>query len=207
MLVFLVQGLALGIAAASQPGPFQAYLLNRTLRFGWKRTVPAAFAPLISDGPIIILMAVLLTQAPAWLLTGLRIAGGLFLFYLALNAYRSGKASHAVKTIPSSRQSILHAACMNLLNPNPYIFWAAVAGPILLQGWKESPGYGVSFLIGFYGALIGGFVLFSAFCAAAGRLGPRATRWMGLGSALVLFGFGLFMVVHAVAVLAAGFSG
>ncbi|MBK7455571.1 MAG: hypothetical protein IPJ46_18150 [Anaerolineales bacterium] len=42
-------GIGYGLAAASQPGPFQTYLISQTLTRGWKRTLPAALAPLVSD--------------------------------------------------------------------------------------------------------------------------------------------------------------
>ena len=83
MLVYLTQGLLLGGMAAAQPGPFQAYLLSQTLKNGWRRTMWAAFAPLLSDGPIVILVVLILTQTPDWFLTLLRVAGGGFLLYLA----------------------------------------------------------------------------------------------------------------------------
>ncbi len=71
MWLFLIQGVAFGLAAAAQPGPFQAYLLSQTLRNGWRATLPAALAPLISDGPIILITFLLLSRMPAWLQRGL----------------------------------------------------------------------------------------------------------------------------------------
>ena len=46
MLFYFLQGATLAISAAIMPGPYQAYLLSQALRHGWKRTLPAAFAPL-----------------------------------------------------------------------------------------------------------------------------------------------------------------
>ena len=73
-LVLLGSGFA--AAAAIQPGPLQAFLLSRVLRDGWRRTLPAAFAPVLSDGPIALLMLFLLRAMPVWLQSGLRVAGG-----------------------------------------------------------------------------------------------------------------------------------
>ena len=53
MLLYLILGFALAFAAAVQPGPIQAYLVTQALSHGWRRTLPAAFSPLVSDGPII----------------------------------------------------------------------------------------------------------------------------------------------------------
>ena len=51
--VYVIQGIGYGFAAAVQPGPFQTYVIAQTLNSAWRNTLPAAFAPLISDGPII----------------------------------------------------------------------------------------------------------------------------------------------------------
>ena len=56
MILYLLQGVTLSIFAALMPGPFQTYLLSQALKNGWKRTLPAAMAPLVTDGPIIVLV-------------------------------------------------------------------------------------------------------------------------------------------------------
>ena len=66
MWLYIVQGIGYGLAAAAQPGPFQTYLISQTLVKGWKRTLPAALAPLLSDGPIIALCLLVLSQVPIW---------------------------------------------------------------------------------------------------------------------------------------------
>ncbi|NJN98663.1 MAG: LysE family transporter [Anaerolineales bacterium] len=78
-----MQGLTLGLSATAAPGPFQAFLLGQALKHGWKQTLPATLAPLVSDGPIIFLVLLVLTQTPLWFLNGLQIVGGLFVLYLA----------------------------------------------------------------------------------------------------------------------------
>ncbi len=66
MWIYLLQGIGYGLIAASQPGPFQTYLISQTLTRGWKRTLPAALAPLVSDGFIILVCVLVLSQAPDW---------------------------------------------------------------------------------------------------------------------------------------------
>jgi len=200
LFVYLWQGLLLGGTAAAQPGPFQVYLLGQTLKNGWRRTLLASFAPLLSDGPIILLVLLVLTQTPDWFLRGLQIVGGFFLLYLAFKAWRAYRT--AVFKQPeidegAAQQSIFEAALMNALSPNPTIFWSTIAGPILLQSWRLSSGYGLSFLLGFYGALIGGFMAFVLFFAAAGSINPRVNRLLTLFSAVALFSFGLYQLSQA----------
>ena len=199
LLAYLSQGLVLGGAAAAQPGPFQAYLLAQTLKNGWRSTMWAAFAPLLSDGPIVAVVLLVLTQTPAQLLTLLRLGGGIFLLYLAWGAYRGmADTKTADATHPpapeTTRRSIAKAALMNALSPNPWIFWATIAGPILIEGWRQGPGVGVSFVVGFYGTLIGGFLGFVALFATVGRLDKRLSRVLSAISALALAGFGLYQL-------------
>ncbi len=200
MPTYLIQGLLLGGAAAVQPGPFQALLLSLALSGGWRRAVPAAFAPLISDGPILILVLVVLTQVPAWLVSVLQVGGGLFLIYLAWGAYRAAQSAGTIDpdSLPSPNGSILKAALTNFLSPNPYIFWATVAGPILISAWRQAPINGLAFLLGFYTALIGGMILFVLLFSAAGQISPQVNKALAWLSAVALFAFGLFQLVRGV---------
>src|SRR5512137_840532 len=91
MFLYLLQGLTLGMSAAATPGPFQAFLLNQSARIGWRRTLPAACSPLISDGPIIVLVMLILTSMPWWFIETLRFGGGLFLLYLSRTAFRAAR--------------------------------------------------------------------------------------------------------------------
>jgi threonine/homoserine/homoserine lactone efflux protein len=196
MLIYFSQGLVLGGAAAAQPGPFQAYLLSQTVQNGWRGTLWAAFAPLLSDGPIIFLVLFVLTRLPDSFLVGLQIVGGFFLLFLASRAFLALRRPSfgAEAPMETKRFNIFEAALMNALGPGPYIFWATIAGPILLTSWRQSVDWGLSFLIGFYGALIGGFMGFVFLFAAAKRLDPRMNRMLAVGSAVALLSFGLYQL-------------
>lgn len=196
MLFYLIQGVGYGLAAASQPGPFQMYLISQTLTRGWKRTLPAALAPLISDGPIIVLCLLVLSQVPAWMQRFLYIAGGLFILYLAYGAYKSWKNfdEHLPSAESGTQKSVLKAALINALNPNPYIFWMLVTGPILLRGWRESPAHGIGFLAGFYGMLIAGMAAIILVFGTTTRLGPRFNRALLGISSIALAGFGVYQL-------------
>ena len=148
MLAFLLQGATLGFSAAVSPGGFQAFLFAQTAQGGFRRAWPSAFAPLISDGPIIALVLIVLTQAPTGLLRGLHIAGGLFLLYLAWGALRSFQ-SYSASSVPApttTGRSLGKAVVTNGLSPGPYIsgvWWLArfccglgMRGPC--KGWRFS---------------------------------------------------------------------
>lgn len=195
---FLLQGLTLGFSAAVQPGPFQAYLLAQTLKLGPRRALPLTLAPLFSDGPIIALILFILVQLPTWLVRGLQVVGGLFLLYLAYRAFRSAQVSIVLTAealaAHGPARGLLESTLMNLLNPNPYIFWSLAGGAVLLEAWRQSPLSALSFLAVFYLTFIGGMITFIFLFAAAQRLNPGLTRTLNLVAALALAGFGLFQL-------------
>jgi threonine/homoserine/homoserine lactone efflux protein len=196
MWLYILQGIGYGFAAGVQPGPLQTYIISQTLTKGWRRVLPAALAPLISDGPIITICLLVLSQLPLWLQRFLYVAGGLFVLYLAYGAYQSWKNFDPnISSIESGTQrGILKAAFVNILNPNPYIFWTLVTGPILLAGWRETPIHGVGFIAGFYLTMILSLVTIILLFGTARQLGPRVNRVLLGISAIALFCFGLYQL-------------
>jgi threonine/homoserine/homoserine lactone efflux protein len=195
VLALFLQGLGYGFSAATQPGPFQTFVISHTLQRGWRRALPVSLAPLISDGPIIALMLLVLSQVPPWLIRGLHIVGGLFVLYLAWGAYRSWRQDEAapVETAPS-QQGLLKAAATNALSPGPYIFWGTVTGPILVAGWREMPANGIGFLLGFYVAMVGTLTGLIVVFGTARQIGPKVTRALLGISAIALAAFGLYQL-------------
>ncbi len=196
MIVNLVLGITFGFAAAVQPGPFQTFIISRALYNGWRATLPAAFAPLLSDIPIVALVLLVLMRVPGWMEHVLHLAGGLFVLFLAFGAYRSYKNYTVARsvTLRSARQNLLKAALVNFLNPNPYLSWSLVMGPLLLKAWSEQPVNGVALAGGFYTAMIvtvmGIMILFSTIR----RLGTKVNRiFIGI-SAIALTCFGLYQL-------------
>ena len=194
MILYLIQGLSLGFGAAALPGIMQAYLLSETMRNGWRRTLPASLAPILSDGPIIALLLLVFTQAPDWFLLIIQFIGGGFLLYLSWSAYRAFKnfdLNAQMENAPK-QQSLLQASLTNLLNPNPYIFWGTIGVSLLLEAWHSSPRFGVVFLLAFYVTLIGGFATQIMLFDLARRAGSQVARTLMGISAIVLFVLGLF---------------
>ena len=196
MWLYLIQGIGYGFAAAAQPGPFQTYIISQSLAKGWRKTIVAALAPLVSDPPIVTLCLLVLSQVPAWFQRFLYIAGGLFILYLAYGAYKAWKGFDA--NLPNSesetRQSVWKAAMMNALSPGPYLFWSLVTGPVLMRGWRETPIHGIGFLAGFYVTLISGLGVIILIFGIARELGPKVNRALLGISAIALFVFGLYQL-------------
>jgi threonine/homoserine/homoserine lactone efflux protein len=196
MWLFLLQGIGFGFAAASQIGPFQTFLISQALTRGWKRTLPGAFAPFLSDGPIVLLSVLVLSQLPEWTQRVMYILGGLFVLYLAYGSYKSWRSFDETYIHPelSGQQTIFKAAMTNLLSPGAYLFWMFVTGPILVQGWREAPINGLGLVIGFYSSFILCLIAMIIVFGAASRLGPKLNRALLGISCIVLFGFGMYQL-------------
>jgi threonine/homoserine/homoserine lactone efflux protein len=118
--------------------------------------------------------------------------GGVFLLYLAFNAYKTWSTfNQSEKQDVSNQKNVFKAVIVNLFNPSPYLGWSLVMGPLLIKGWSENPANGIVLLIGFYSSMIIYSTIMVVLFAAAGNLGPRINR-ISIGIsviALVIFGF------------------
>jgi len=196
MLPHVVLGATYGFAAAVQPGPFQTYLVSSTLSYGLRRTLPGVLAPLLSDVPIVTLVLFVLTRVPPAALLVLRLAGGVFLLYLAAGAYaafRPYRPPHVHQPSQPTRP-LVKAAVVNLLNPNPYISWSLILGPLLLDAWRAAPAYGIGLLVSFYATMMATTALMLVPFAGARALGPAIGRAALGASALALAAFGVYQV-------------
>jgi threonine/homoserine/homoserine lactone efflux protein len=196
MWTYIVLGIGYGFAAAVQPGPLQTYLISQTLLKGWRRSLPAVLAPLISDGPIIALCLFVLSQVPSWLQKFLYITGGLFVLYLAYGTLRSWKFFNPRSPVTETRseQSLLKAVLTNILGPGAYIFWTLVTGPVLIRGWRETPANGIGFLLGFYVTMVLSLCMILIVFGSARQLGPKVSRALLGISAIALFCFGMYQL-------------
>ncbi len=196
MISFLLQGLTLGFAAGAQPGPFQTYLISQTLSQGWRRAWVAAFAPLVSDGPIVALVLLALNQVPDWFQRVLQIAGGLFVLYLAWGAHKAWKTftPDAENTPQPGPHSLLNAAMTNALSPSPYLFWSLVLGPLIVTTWRENPSDAVLIVLAFYFAMIGLNIAVVLLFGQAARFGNQVRKVMLGLSVLALAGYGGFQL-------------
>lgn len=227
LIVYFFQGAALGISAAATPGPLQSYLISQTLIGGWKRGAPAAFAPLISDPPVVFLIVFVLNQIPAEFLSVIGILGGSFALYIAYGLIRDWRHKmikseqtnpgqpeipvHANDEVSPQNQNMKHltakqstfsilgkAVGMNVLSPGLYFFWTLINGPLLLSMLETSTMSGISFILGFYLLITGGLLIIVFTFNFARRLGPRVVRVLTLLSIIVMVIFGIALLVRGV---------
>ena len=199
MLEYLIIGISYALSAALQPGALQAFFLAKIAENGWRRTLPAAFAPLVSDGPIALIAIILLESLPVSFRDYLQLAGGLLLLYLAWRSLRGLKKEPDPddESNTSRPKTILQAALVNLLNPNPYLGWSLVMGPTVLDAWGKQPGYAVALLLAFYITMISASMVLIYLMGRALLLGPNTRKSLTLVSALLLAGLGLYFLYLA----------
>lgn len=200
---YLTTGFSYALSAVSIPGALQTNILSVTLRFGWRRGIVTIFSPLISDIPIAFLMIVILGSLPDAALNAIRIGGGLFLWYLAYNAYQQIRAGATFKAdgrveLESVRAVLFKAVMINLLNPGPYIFWGALNGPTLVAALRESLGLALVFLLAFYGTFLGGLALLVLLFDRLGSISPLVTRRILTFTILLLSFFGARLIFEGV---------
>lgn len=200
MLSYLLFGITYAFAAAIQPGPFQTFIISQTLKNGWKRTLPAAFAPVISDGPIIVLVLFILSNVPQWLLRFLQIGGGLLLLYLAYSSLKSFLNFDRLKKPEDNKtyNTLFKAVLVNVFNPAPYIGWSLIMGPLFIKGYRDASVNGIALITGFYITIVLSQMGIILLFGLARNLGPKVTH-ITLGIATVgLAVFGVYLLWQGV---------
>lgn len=143
-------GLTLGLASALAPGPLVVLVISETLKGNWKNGLLISISPLITDPLIITLVILIISELSNKILGYLSIAGGFFLLYLAFE-----NITFKMNEIPSSGKSLFKGVVTNFLNPNPYIFWFTVGGPLLIKSWSVNKIFALLFILSFYISFIG----------------------------------------------------
>ncbi len=196
MLRYLLIGASFALAAGLQPGPLQAFFLSRVTKDGWQRTLPAAFAPLLSDGPIALVALTLLSYLPDGFRDLLQLAGGMLLLFFAWSSLRDWKNYQEIEVEEpqSGPKTILQATLVNLLNPNSYLGWSLVLGPAVLAAWNEGPRFAVLLILSFYITMISVSMVLIILMGKTLTLRSEARRSLILVSALLLAGLGIYFI-------------
>ncbi len=137
----------LGVTAGIQPGPLSALVIREASNKGFAAGAVASFAPMATDLPLILAAVLLLrplSDYPA-ALTALSVAGAAYCCWLAWETWTL-PALAAAKSAPAAG-SFRQAVMVNLLNPNPYVFWFTVGGAYLTRGIAEAVTFAVVFLV------------------------------------------------------------
>lgn len=195
MTQYLLLGWGFAFAASIQPGPLQAFLLSRVAAAGWRRTLPACLSPLLSDGPIAVIVLLALGQLSAAVQQLLRAAGGVLLLYFAWVTFRQWRGPIEQRSQDSAPRTLFQATMVNVLNPNPYLGWALILGPSVLTAWRQHPANAVALIVAFYGTMVAMLALFIVLVGTARFLGPRGQRGLLVASAIILALLGASLLI------------
>ena len=190
-VALLALGLSLGTSGGLAPGPLTTLVVSETVQGGTRAGAAVAVAPLLTDGPILLLTGLALRQlgdvGPA--LGVVSLIGAAFLVWLGWQTMRAEPAG--LEPDPElARGSLRRAVGTNLLNPHPWVFWITLGTPTTLQALEHGAATGAGFLACFFGGLVGTKLLMAL---ALGRMRrffvSRAWRVVmgALGAALMAF--------------------
>ena len=199
MIKYILIGGGFAFAAAVQPGPLLAFLLSRVTVSGWRRTLPAAFAPMISDGPIAIFILIVLNRFAGGFEHILKAAGGILLLYFAGSTFliwRREKTGIALE-VPSAPKTLFQAVAVNIVNPGPYLGWSLVLGPLTIEAWSQSHGYAIALVTSFYVTMVLSLSLIILLFGTTSFLGPQGRRALMLASSVALAGIGVYQLLSA----------
>jgi threonine/homoserine/homoserine lactone efflux protein len=191
LLSFFLQGAGIGVLAALSPGPFQSLVIAQSLLGGWRRAAPVTFGPLIADIPIAITLVLVMSQVPEGFLRFVKLAGAALLLFLAWGLWReirsrTEKEGSTEAPAQSPWRGLVQGVLMIFLSPGPYLFWAAVLGPLLLDALALSQLHGILFLLGFYGFSIGGLQLLALILGRIGEISAAGRRVLQFSSLLLM---------------------
>jgi threonine/homoserine/homoserine lactone efflux protein len=191
----LLASFALGVAAGLTPGPLHSVILSTALRRGARPAARYAFAPLISDTPPVLLSLFAAAALPDPVLRGMAIVGGLFIIWLGVRAGGMPEGREFEEVEDSAAKDYLKGAFLNMVNPNPWIFWLGAGAPLLSRAFDGGVGVGIAWLALFYLGLVGVKVVF-AVVVGRGR-SALAGRWLHrtvVASAVLMAGIGVWLI-------------
>lgn len=194
--LFLSGALLLNIT----PGPDMAFTLASSARGGTRAGIAAAFG--VGAGALGWAIAAAaglaaLLAASDHALTIIKIAGGLYLLYLAVRVIMEKKAPPEMSGAGGGLKAFRAGMFTNLLNPKVGLFFLAFL-PGFVQPEAGSPAFQI-FILGAIFSFTGTCVLIMV-AAAAGALrarlveNPRAQKGMKALSASVYGGLGLYLL-------------
>jgi threonine/homoserine/homoserine lactone efflux protein len=195
----VLAALGIGVALAAAPGPVQAVVLAEAVRGGLGRGLQAVAGVHATFGLLLVALAmgVSIARPHGVVLCALEMAGGALLVWLAFDGVRSepqgGTGEFRRRLHPAVRGSL-----SIVLNPGGWLFLGAVASPLLATA-SQRGGTGGAVLTAL--ALVIGAALGDVALAFAGGWGLRrmkggVSRTIRLGLALILGGFGVWLILR-----------
>jgi threonine/homoserine/homoserine lactone efflux protein len=189
----------LGVALGSSPGPVQLLLFSEASRGGVGRGLRAMAGANATFGAMMLLLAAGLSSlepGPTFLRI-VKIVGGAFLVFLALDALRESRRPEVTEGSRPGLHPTARGIIAVLLNPGVYVFLATTGTAVAADAADEGGrGLAVSTALAL---LVGVSVMDSAMVllgAGAHRVSDRLLRFLGDVLAVGLGALGVWLVVQ-----------
>ena len=199
ILGLAIAGATLGLVEGIKPGPLLTMVIRETLSGGLRAGLWTAAAPIFTDGPLVVFSLF----AAAWIATNpsalllITVAGAIFLAKMGYECFGLEPPDLDADSPPPSG-SFFRGVITNLLNPNVYVFWFLIGGPLMAKHADEEilapVAYAITFLVTIMltKATIAYFIH-----RASGKISPNAYRRLLALCGIVMIGFSLYYATEA----------
>ena len=199
MLGLAIAGATLGIVEGIKPGPLLTMVIRETLSGGLRAGLWTAAAPIFTDGPLVIFSLF----AAAWIATNpstllaITLAGAIFLAQMGYECFGL-EPPNMDEDAPPPTGSFLRGIITNLLNPNVYVFWFLIGGPLMASAADEeilAPiAYAITFLVTI---MLTKAAIAYAIHRASGNISATVYRRLLAICGIVMIGFSLYYAMQA----------
>ena len=203
ILGLAIAGATLGIVEGIKPGPLLTMVIRETLSGGLRAGLWTAAAPIFTDGPLVIISLF----AAAWIATNpsallvITLAGAIFLAQMGYECFGL-EPPNMDEDAPPPTGSFLRGVITNLLNPNVYVFWFLIGGPLMASAADEeilAPiAYAITFLVTI---MLTKATIAYAIHRASGNISAIVYRRLLAICGLVMIGFSLYYAMEAYGLL------
>ena len=199
ILGLAIAGATLGIVEGIKPGPLLTMVIRETLSGGLRAGLWTAAAPIFTDGPLVIFSLF----AAAWIATNpsallvITLAGAIFLAQMGYECFGL-EPPNMDEDAPPPTGSFLRGIITNLLNPNVYVFWFLIGGPLMASAADEeilAPiAYAITFLVTI---MLTKAAIAYAIHRASGNISATVYRRLLAICGIVMIGFSLYYAIQA----------
>ena len=203
ILGLAIAGTTLGIVEGIKPGPLLTMVIRETLSGGLRAGLWTAAAPIFTDGPLVIFSLF----AAAWIATNpsallaITLAGAIFLAQMGYECFGL-EPPNMDEDAPPPTGSFLRGIITNLLNPNVYVFWFLIGGPLMASAADEeilAPiAYAITFLVTI---MLTKATIAYAIHRASGNISATVYRRLLAICGIVMIGFSLYYAIQAYGLL------
>ena len=199
ILGLAIAGTTLGLVEGIKPGPLLTMVIRETLSGGLRAGLWTAAAPIFTDGPLVIFSLF----AAAWIATNpsallvITLAGAIFLAQMGYECFGL-EPPNMNEDAPPPTGSFLRGVITNLLNPNVYIFWFLIGGPLMASAADEeilAPiAYAITFLVTI---MLTKATIAYAIHRASGNISATVYRRLLSICGIVMIGFSIYYATQA----------